>query len=103
MTHHGLIGLGVFLWVMLTAIKTAWWLCRNIEEGFLKQLTLWITMHLSALLIVFFISAQIDRSILAYFEMGVIASIYAIYQRKVGLSNGVNGEGQLPQRDEIWR
>ena len=84
MTHHGLIGLGVFVWLMLTAIKTAWWLYRNIEEGFLKQLTLWITMHLSALLVVFFISAQIDRSIFAYLEMGIIASIHAIYQEGEG-------------------
>ena len=81
-TAQGLIGLGIFLWVLLVAIKTAWMLYKNIEEGFLKQLMLWITLHLCSSLVVFFVSAQIETSIITYLETGVISSTYAIFIKR---------------------
>lgn len=79
MTAYGIVGLGIFLWVLLTTIKTGWWLYKNIEERFMKQLMLWITLHLCALLVMFFISAQIEKNIFVYLEMGIISSVYSIF------------------------
>jgi O-antigen ligase len=79
MLAYGLVGLSIFLWLCLTAIRTAWMLYKNLEDGFLRQLMLWITLHFSASLVVFFISAEIERHIITYLEMGVISSVYAIF------------------------
>ena len=89
---YGLIGLGIFLWVIFTAIKTGWKLYNNIEDGFLKQLALWITIYLSALIVMFFISSEMEKSVFAYFQMGVISSIYSIYTEKDSMSSEVNCE-----------
>lgn len=106
MTANGLIGLGVFLWLIFTAIKIGWRLYKNIEDGFLKQLMLWITLHLSVSLVMFFISAQMERSIFAYLEMGIISSMYAIFVRKRLPSDLANGEQWfLPKatKNEVMR
>lgn len=87
MMAYGLVGLGVFLWLILTAIKTGWRLYRITEDSFLKQLMLWTTLHLTTMLVLFFVSGQIERTIVFYLEMGVIGSIYAVYSEKGALSD----------------
>jgi O-antigen ligase len=82
MLAYGLVGLSIFLWLFLTGIRTAWMLYINLEDGFLKQLMLWITLHLSASLVVFFISAEIEKQIITYLEMGVITSVYAMFVKE---------------------
>jgi hypothetical protein len=82
MLAYGLVGLSIFLWLFLTSIRTSWMLYKNLEDGFLRQLMLWITLHLSASLVIFFISAEIERNIITYLEMGVISSVYAMFVRE---------------------
>jgi len=96
MTANGLIGLGVFLWLILTAIKTGWRLYKKIEDGFLKQLMLWITLHLSAMFVMFFTSAQIEKYIFFYLDMGIIASMYAMFTRKRLPSDMAHDENGSP-------
>ncbi len=82
MLAYGLVGLSIFLWLFLISIRTSWMLYKNLEDGFLRQLMLWITLHLSASLVIFFISAEIERNIITYLEMGVISSVYAMFVRE---------------------
>jgi O-antigen ligase len=82
MTTHGLVGLGIFLWLFLTSVRTAWILYKNLEDGFLKQLMLWITFHLGGALFTFFVSGQPEKRVFLYFEMGLISSVYAIFVRE---------------------
>lgn len=85
MTNQGFIGLAVFLWLMITAIKTGWGLYRGLEDGFLKQLALLLTLGLNTWLVMFFVSAQIERSIYTYLAMGLITSIYSVSSGKDNL------------------
>ncbi len=82
MLAYGLVGLSIFLWLFLTGIRTSWMLYKNLEDGFLRQLMLWISLHLSASLVIFFVSAEIERNIITYLEMGVISAVYAIFVRE---------------------
>jgi len=92
MTFYGVVGLGIFLWLFFTAIRTGWELYRNIEDGILKQLMLWLTLHLSAYLAVFFVSAQIERNVFAYAGMGIIAATYAMYMKRGTPVDGSDGD-----------
>ena len=102
MTASGLIGVCAFLWVILTAIKTGWTLYKNIEHRFLKQLMLWVVLNLGVSLVMFFVSAQTERSFFTYLEMGIISSMYAMYLKKRRPSDLANSEtGSLPKLQEM--
>ena len=79
MLSYGILGLVLFLWCLGTAIRIGLWLYMHIEDKFIKHLSLWVTLHLSGVMLNFFISSEAEKNIITYLDMGIITSIYSIY------------------------
>lgn len=82
MMIYGLIGLGIFLFVVFAAVRIGWKLYRETEDHFLRQLVLLITFYIIAAFFLFFVASQTERSFNFYFGMGMLSSIYGLLENR---------------------
>jgi len=75
MLCYGLVGLGTFLSCLTAAIWMARQLYQRVQDAFLRDLMLWIALHLAGLFVVFFLSVEVEKYRLVYLDMGVICVV----------------------------
>lgn len=81
LVNFGLVGLAFFLWLWISALKTVWSLYKNYKNGFMKELTLWVTLWLISFFATSFFEGN-PYNIYFFFLFGVVTGIYALQRKK---------------------
>lgn len=90
LVNFGLIGLAFFLWLWISCLKTVRKLYKNYKNGFMKELTLWVTLYLISRFVASFFEGS-PYDIFRFFLFGVVTAVYTL-QRKIGLHKIKNSE-----------
>ena len=83
LVNFGLVGLAFFLWLWISCLKTAWKLYKNHKNGFMKELTLWVTLYLISLFATSFLGGS-PYHVFLFFLFGVVTAVYALQSEKKG-------------------